>query len=250
MRKNIFKVLTATFALGLFVASPSTAMTAHALGFNGDAGNGGGGSDDWSWDDYGESSDSGSADNGSSYEAPSQPEYTAPSRPEYSGPSNSESYDSGSSSDNNSGSDSGSGNHSVSSTGNPSANSASANSTPAVVKKANDVTVSVTGGQKFRIVTNAEHTACQVYHCGISRAGFQVKDADGNTVAFSNVTLAQGEDKLWYVNITFAESVDTKDFTVSVTKGDATYLSTELGVSGIKINGTAVLSTVPAAETK
>ena len=77
-----------------------------------------------------------------------------------------------------------------------------------------------------------------------------MKDADGNAIAFSNVTLAQGEDKLWYVNISFAESVDTKDFTVSVTKGDATYLSTELGVSGIKINGTAVLSTVPATETK
>lgn len=216
-------------------------MTAHAFGFNGDAiMNDSGENEDVDWGSF----DSGSSDSSSSYEEPSQPEYTEPSRHEYSEPSSSESYDSSSSSDNNSGSDSGSGNNSVSSTSN-----APANSTPAVVKKANDVTVSVTGGQKFRIVTNAEHTVYQVYHCGISKASFQVKDADGNTVAFSNVTLVQGEDKLWYVNISFAESVDTKDFTVSVTKDDATYLSTELGVSGIKINGTAVLSTVPAAET-
>ncbi len=208
MKKNLFKILTATLAFGLFAISPATTMTAHAIGFNGDAGysdHEGYEDNGLSWDNFG-SSDSGS-DGGSS--------------------------------------DSGSGNNSVSSTTN-----ASANNAPAVVKKANDVTVSVTGGQKFRIVTNAEHTVYQVYHCGISRAGFKVKDADGNAVAFSNVTLAQGEDKLWYVNISFAESVDTKDFTVSVTKGDATYLSTELGVSGIKINGTAVLSTVPATETK
>lgn len=103
------------------------------------------------------------------------------------------------------------------------------------------------GGQKFRIVMDAGRTSCQVYHCGINRTSFAVADAKGNAVAYSGVKLEKGEDGLWYMNISFAEGVDTKDFTVTAT-GDATYLSTTLGVSGIKLNGTAALSTVPATD--
>ncbi len=243
MKKNIFKVLTAAFALGLFVVSPSTTMTAHAIGFNADAG-----ADDTDYgdmsDDYWGSSDSGSND--SSYTEPSQPEYTEPGQTEYTEPSQPEepvqSADNGSSnSESNSGSSS-----------NTSTNTASSGgyTSPALTKNLNNVTVKVDGGQKFRITANTERTVYNIYHCGISRASFKATDADGNAAAFSTVTLAKGDDGLWYLNVTFAEGVDTEGLTMTVTKGDATYLSTELGVSGIKINGTAVLSTVPAAETK
>ena len=75
----------------------------------------------------------------------------------------------------------------------------------------------------------------QIFHCGISRATFTVGNADGTGVAYKTVALAKGEDNLWYANITFAEGVDTADYAVGVTKGDANYLYTELGVSGIKI---------------
>ncbi len=230
MRKNIFKVLTATLAFTIFMASPSTTMTAHAIGFDTSGDYDNTERDEVNWDDFGgsNSSDSGLADSGSSYEEPSQPEYTEPS--------NSESSDSGSSSDNNSDSDSGSGNNSVSSS-NTSTNTASDSgyTAPALTKNLNNVTVKVDGGQKFRITANTERTVYHIYHCGINRASFKATDADGNATAFSTVTLAKGNDGLWYLNVTFAEGVDTEGLTMTVTKGDATYLSTELGVSGIKI---------------
>lgn len=226
MKKNLFKILTATLAFGLFAISPSTAMTAHAIGFNFDAG-----ADDTDYgdmpDDYWGSSDSGSSDSSSSYEEPSQPEYNEPS--------DSESSESNSGSDSGS-SDSGSGNNSVSSS-NTSTNTASDSgyTAPALTKNLNNVTVKVDGGQKFRITANTERTVYHIYHCGINRASFKATDADGNATAFSTVTLAKGNDGLWYLNVTFAEGVDTEGLTMTVTKGDATYLSTELGVSGIKI---------------
>lgn len=65
---------------------------------------------------------------------------------------------------------------------------------------------------------------------------------------FKNVTLEQGEDGLWYLNITFAEGVDTSGFIITLTKGDASYLAANLGVSGIKLNGTVMLLTAPAAD--
>ena len=170
---------------------------------------------------YDNSNDSGSNNGGSDYVEPApipEVEYTTPS-------------DSGSSG--NSGS---------------SANGGSSVVSSGTAK--NSTNVNVTGGQKFRIVTNADYMAYQVYHCGISQASFAVTDADGNAVAFSSVKLEKGEDGLWYLNIAFAEGVDTKDFTVTVTKGDASYLATKLGVSGIKINGRVELSTYPASATK
>lgn len=241
MKNKVYKALAAAFAMALVVASPVTSITCHASGwgFNEDA------HDDtergeipdgyWDW-----VNDNGSSDSGSSYEEPAAPkvEYTAPS-------------DSGS----NTGS--GASYNEASSSNNGTSGTAVATSGKAVAatgntakKTANNVTVNVTGGQKFRIVTNADYMAYQVYHCGISQASFAVTDADGNAVAFSSVKLEKGEDGLWYLNIAFAEGVDTKDFTVTVTKGDASYLATKLGVSGIKINGTVALSTVPATDTK
>lgn len=261
--KKLYKILAVTFAVALILASPAAIITSHAQGLNIDAPNNDSDNGEAPSDFYGDSS---SSDSGSSYGDglgfnPDSPTYVDDSEPMHS--------DSGSSSNesstpapapsvNSSPSNSGS-NESNEPAPAPSYNSGSSNngssssvstSNHSTAKSVNDITVNVTDGQKFRIVMSIDHTTYQVYHCGDSKATFAVNDADGNAVAYSTVKLEKGEDKLWYINITFAKDVDTKDFTVTVTKGDATYLSTTLGVSGIKLNGTVALSTVPVKETK
>ena len=235
MKKNIGKILATTLALTIVAVSPSTVITAHALGFNIDAvenGESNGAMPDNYWDEptYEEPA----------YEVPSysEPVYEAPvyEEPSYESSSSEESPSSESSYE--------------APANNNSASKSSATSTVNVSKKnANDMTVNVTGGQKFRIVMSADHKSYQVYHCGISRATFVVADADGNTATYSSAALAQGEDGLWYMNISFPQGVDTTGYVVGVTKGDATYLSTTLGVSGIKVNGILALSTIPATDT-
>ncbi|GFI61361.1 hypothetical protein IMSAG049_00519 [Clostridiales bacterium] len=234
MKNNMYKVLAAACAMAVVVASPAMTMTTHAHGFNINAGEDNGGNvtvDDNYWDNYW--SDSSSSNDGGS--SSSEPSYDEPTFEEPSAPSEAPSY-----SDN-----SASGSNVSSSNSNGGAATA-----PRAAGNANSKTVNVEGGQKFKIVMNADHTAYQVYHCGINRATFNVADKEGNAVAFSTVALEKGEDGLWYANIKFAEGVDTTGFTVSATAGDATYLYTELGVSGIKVNGVAALSTVPVVETK
>lgn len=216
MKKNIYRILAAVFAMAIMVSSPATTLTTYAQGFNADA---------YDDTDYGKRPSSSSSESSESYTEPSSSSNSEPST-SYSEPSTSHS-----SSSNSGSSDSGS-------------------STVETPKNPNDVIVRVAGGQTFRNVMNADHTTYQVYHCGDSKVTFTVTDAKGNAVAYKTVKLEQGEDKLWYENITFADNVDVKDLTLNVTKGDATYLSTELGVSGIKINGTVVLSTVPAEPEK
>lgn len=247
MKNNMYKVLAAACAMAVVVASPAMTMTTHAHGFNIDAGYNDGGNvivDDNYWDNYWSDSSS-SNDGGSSSSEPSydEPTFEEPSAPSYEEPS-APSYEAPSYSDNStSGSNASSSNSSASSSSNGGTATA-----PKAAGNANNMTVSVEGGQKFKIVMNADHTAYQVYHCGINRATFNVADKEGNAVAFSTVALEKGEDGLWYANIKFAEGVDTTGFTVSATAGDAAYLSTELGVSGIKVNGTVALSTVSAAK--
>ncbi len=243
--KRFYKVLATSCAMALVVASPMATMDTHAsAGLKGDfdspseVGNDGSANDFWNEHNYVDDSSSNSsepapapAEDNSSYSEPSH--NSSPSNSGSSSSDSSASYDSGSS-------------------GKASSSNAPVNNAPASTvtskKGSKDATVCVTGGQKFRIVTSADYTAYQIYHCGISRASFKVADANGNAVAFNNVTLGQGDDNLWYLNVTFAEGVDTTGFTVTATAGDATYLSTGLGVSGIKVNGTVALSTVPATE--
>lgn len=234
MKKNIYKTLAATFALALVAASPATAITTHAagFGFNPHA-------HDYTDrgtmpDDYWTKLTDGSNDCSSSSSTPTP----APTP---------KAEDSGSG---NSGSSCGSGSgfnndaHDDTNRGEMPSDYWSTMSNP------NDVTVSVTGGQKFRSVMNVDHTVYQIYHCGISRVSFTVTDAKGNAIAFDTVTLEQSEDGLWYESITLAEGIDTKGLTVTATKGDASYLTTNLGVSGIKLNGTVMLLTDPATDTK
>lgn len=225
--KKLNKIFAVMFALALIFVLPNHAMTAHAQGFVGD------------WDggyecgrerpegtsitDYltneSSSGSSSSSDSGSSY---SEPSYDSSS-----------SYDSGSSYDGGSSS---------------SDNGGSSSSAPK--RSANDVTMNVTGGQKFRVVMNFNHTYYEVYHCGISKATFSVADKDGNPVYYKNITVTQGDDGLWYLDIVFADGVDTTGYVAGLSKGDASYLSTELGVSGIRIAGNVVLSTVPVTDAK
>lgn len=221
--KKLYTILATAFAFALIVASPMATITSHAQGLNinaptNDADNGTMPDNYWS---NSNSTNSGSNESNNSGFNESNESAPAPS------------YNGG---------------HGFNA--NAPTNDADNGEMPGnywnTVNNANNVTAGVTGGQKFRIVMNTDHTTYQVYHCGISRASFTVTDAEGNAVAFSTVKLEKGEDNLWYENITFAEGVDTKDFTLTVTKGDASYLSTELDVSGIKVNGTLVLSTVPA----
>ena len=190
-------------------STPQATITSHAFGFNADAPEGDHSNSGGSIDDIG-SPDSGSSSS-SSYDGGSSESYNGGS-----------SYDAGSGSSDNGGS-----------------------YTPAVKKNPNDVTMGVEGGQKFRTVMAGDHKSFQIYHCGISRATYTVGNADGAGVAYKTAALVKGEDNLWYMNITFADDVDTTGYAVGMTKGDANYLYTELGVSGIKINGTLALSTVP-----
>ncbi len=245
----MYKVLAAACAMAVVVASPAMTMTTHAHGFNIDAGHDDGGDvtvDDDYWSNQSWIEDSGNDSSSSSepsydeptFEEPSAPSYEAPSAPSYEAPSYSDNSVSNS-------------NASVSNSNASVSNSNGGTATaPKAARNANSMTVNVEGGQKFKIVMNADHTAYQVYHCGINKATFKAADKEGNAVAFSTVALEKGEDGLWYANIKFAEGVDTTGFTVSATAGDATYLYTELGVSGIKVNGVAALSTVPVVETK
>lgn len=227
MKKNTYKILASAFALGLFAASPATSITTHALGFNADAPeheSGGGTMPDnyWSSSSSSDSGSSSSSDSSSSHE----------------GGSNSGSHDSGSS-------NSGSGYSGGSYDGGSSDNGSAA---PAPVSVPYSFTTKAGDNQTFRIVENAAHTSYQVMHCGNTIAVIAVADADGNTVAYKTVAVAQGEDNLWYLNITLADGVDATGYTVKVSKGDVTYLSTTLGVSGIKINGALALSTVPVQQ--
>lgn len=207
--KKLYKVLATAFAMALVFSTPQATITSHAFGFNADAPEGDHSNSGGSIDDIG-SPDSGSSSS-SSYDGGSSESYNGGS-----------SYDAGSGSSDNGGS-----------------------YTPAVKKNPNDVTMGVEGGQKFRTVMAGDHKSLQIYHCGISRATYTVGNADGAGVAYKTAALVKGEDNLWYMNITFADDVDTTGYAVGMTKGDANYLYTELGVSGIKINGTLALSTVP-----
>ncbi len=226
--KRLYKVLAAMFAFALVVAAPETAITSHAIGFTGnwDGDSGGGNVEGNPWDYH----DPGAG--GSS----SAPSYSAPS--DNGGSSDSDNHDSSSdhhdsgSSDNGSYVDSGS-----SDNGNGGASSAPA-------KNPNDMTVSAAGGQPFRIVMNSAHTAYDIYHCGIKKGTVTVTNAEGSPVAYQSIAVEQGDDGLNYVNITFAEGVDTSKLTVTIGNTCASYLAQELGVSGLKVNGVVVLSTV------
>ena len=244
MKKNIFKVLATTFAVGLFVASPSATITSHAFGFDSSGPTDDTQREEWDWNDY-DSSGSGSDE---TYEEPSEPSYEEPSQPEYTEPA--QPADTGSSSSSANESYSGGSSSNSASSNTASGNGGSTVSAPSTAKDPNAFNVQVTGGQKFRITKNNECNVFHIYHMGNCMLSFSAKDADGNAAAYTAVKLEKGEDGLWYLNATYPETVDTTALTMGTSKGDVTYLYTELGVSGVKMNGTLAVSTVPVAETE
>ena len=180
MRK-LYKVLATAFAMALVLASPQTAITSHAFGFNADAPE----------HEYGGDSDFNLSDPDSGSSSSSSGSSSSDS-----GSSDSGSYDGGSS--DSSFSDSGSYVGGSSYDGGSSDNGASY--TPVAKKNPNDVTMGVEGGQKFRMVMAGNHKSFQVYHCGVSKATYTVGNTDGTGVAYKTAALVKGEDNLWYVD--------------------------------------------------
>ena len=109
----------------------------------------------------------------------------------------------------------------------------------------NDVAMSVEGGEEFHSVMNEDHTRFDVVHDASGVASFDVTDAEGDKVKLGTLELVQGEDGLWYLNIIFAEGIDAEGLVLNLLEGDLEYLETELGITGIQINGKVVMLTNP-----
>lgn len=242
--KKLYKVLATAFAFALVLASPNTAITSHAQGFNADAPMHDGDDTrpadrDQTWSIADNASDSSSSDSGS-HDSDNHDSGSQDSGNHDSGDHNSENHDSSSSYGGGLGFNANATEYYDENNTRPGTE---------LPKNPNDLSMSTTGGQAFRIVMSDDHTSYNVYHCGIVRAGFDVTDLKKNPVVYKTVALEQGEDNLWYVNITIEGDADPMtSYSVRTVKGDRTYLYTTLGVSGIKVNGVLLMSTVPAQQ--
>lgn len=248
--KKLYKVLAAAFAFALILASPNTAITSHAFGFDIDASMddtdyGTRPADrDQTWSIADNASDSSSSDSGSqdtgNYDSGSHDSGSQDSGNHDNGNHNSENHDSSSSYGGGFGFNA-----------NASMDTTDYGAKPGTEppKNPNDLSMSTTGGQAFRIVMSDDHTSYNVYHCGVVKAGFDVTDLKKNPVVYKTVALEQGEDNLWYVNITIEGDADPMtSYSVRTVKGDRTYLYTTLGVSGIKVNGVLLMTTAPTQQ--
>lgn len=246
--KKLYKVLAAAFAFALVLASPNMTITSHAFGFDVDAAedtSGAGYAPDNRWDDLRDNesdsvpSDSGSQDTGN-HDSGSQDSGNHDSGNHDSGNHDSGSSDSGSSYG---------GGFGFNANAHEDTSGSGAQPGTEPPKNPNDLSMSTTGGQAFRIVMSDDHTSYNVYHCGVVRAGFDVTDLKKNPVVYKTVALEQGEDNLWYVNITIEGDADPMtSYSVRTVKGDRTYLYTTLGVSGIKVNGVLLMTTAPTQQ--
>lgn len=247
--KKLYKVLAAAFAFALVLASPNTAITSHAFGFNIDAPEDTSG-DGYMPDDY----DWGYEDNNASDSAPSdtgsQNSDNQNSDNHDSGSQDSENHDSGNhNSENHDSGSSYGGGFGFNANAHEDTSGSGAQPGTEPPKNPNDLSMSTTGGQAFRIVMSDDHTSYNVYHCGVVKAGFDVTDLKKNPVVYKTVALEQGEDNLWYVNITIEGDADPMtSYSVRTVKGDRTYLYTTLGVSGIKVNGVLLMTTAPTQQ--
>lgn len=219
--KKLYKVLAAAFAFALVLASPNTAITSHAFGFNIDAPEDTSG-DGYMPDDY----DWGYEDNNASDSTPSD-----------SGNHNSGSQDSG--------------NHDSGSSNN------SSNHTETVYNEAGEAqTVVVSDGgssyvkpnytpgsqtsagkQNFREVVNAGAGTYKVIHCGSEKMTFTLKDADGKAKAADSIALKTLADGRWAINFTVK---DATGCTIGAPL-DRTYMYDTLGVSCVTINDTVII---------
>ena len=200
--KKFYKVLAASFALSLIVASPATCITSHALGFNAGA------HDDT---DYG-------------------------TRPSTGGSSNSDSSSGGSS---NSGSSNSGSTHTevvYNEAGEAQtvvvdggSSSVKSNYTPGSQTSA--------AKQRFREVVDAGAGTYKVIHCGSEKMTFTLKGADGKAKAADSIALKTLADGRWAIN--FAVK-DATGCTVGAPL-DRTYMYDTLGVSCVTINDTVII---------
>lgn len=99
-------------------------------------------------------------------------------------------------------------------------------------------TVTLPGYETWRQVTRP--STYTVQHMGIEQYTLQLQDADGQPASFAGVGMYKAEDGKWYINVVTADGVDTTGYTIVTWKGSAAYL-TRLGISGVMLNGTAVV---------
>lgn len=99
-------------------------------------------------------------------------------------------------------------------------------------------TVTLPGYETWRQVTRP--STYTVMHMGVEQYTLQLQDADGQPASFAGVGMYKAEDGKWYINVVTADGVDTTGYTIVTWKGSAAYL-TRLGISGVMLNGTAVV---------
>lgn len=102
-------------------------------------------------------------------------------------------------------------------------------------------TASIPGCETFRQIYKPADGKASIYHKGIEQYTAQLKDADGNAVAYKYASPYKDETTgLWYLNIVTADGVDTTGYTVGTYKGSVTYLP-KLGMSGVMLNQVLVV---------
>lgn len=107
-------------------------------------------------------------------------------------------------------------------------------------------TVTISGYETWRQEASAVSGTFTVYHKGIKQYTLQLKDKDGGAVSYKSSGIIQFEDGKYYINIVTSGGVDTTGWTAATVKGTSAYLP-KLGVSGVCINGTAVVEADTAA---
>lgn len=193
------------------------------------------------FDSFNDSYDSGSVDNdGGDYEDASNSGVSSYDVSDFEGGSENydsgtpENYDSGSS-DNGSSSDAAQSYH-AESAGSASTPVPAADTAPAGYSYRGSM-LAVPGKESFRQVNKAVNGTFAIYHCGIERYTAQLKDADGNNLAYGSAGLYHDEttDK-YYINLVTSDAAASAEDTVGTVKGDVSYLPT-LGISGVMIDG-------------
>lgn len=236
-KKLLTKVMTMAMASALVFGNMGV-MTVHATDDGCYDGDGREDADNSNGFDFG----GGSSDSGSSSGGGSSESYSAPSD----NGGSSSSHSGGGSSD--SGSNGGGGSYDGGSTGagggdNGAGSSTASTPAPAgLALKGN--TAAIPGHETFRQVNKASAGTVAIYHCGIEQYTAQLKDKDGNAVAYTSCALYLDDlTGKWYLDII----TNTADCTVGTYKGSVAYLP-KLGISGVMVNDVIMVDAEAAAE--
>ncbi len=227
------RILTTTMALAMAFTTAMSGMgtlTVHAYTDDGayhgdDRENGGGGSSDWG--NLGGSESSGSSSNSSSSD--NNGGYTDDGAYHGDGRENG-----------------GGGNSDWTTSNNDGGSNSTASAPTGLATKGN--TASIPGCETFRQIYKPADGKASIYHKGIEQYTAQLKDADGNAVAYKYASPYKDEmTGMWYLNIVTADGVDTTGYTVGTYKGSVTYLP-KLGMNGVMLNQVLVVDATVTAE--